>query len=133
MDDPALFLFANGPFAGQSSSFLKAVVAHMEILQVKAGDTLTEQGEPVKWIYLILSGRFGFRPAADRVTSRVTELIAGQCFGELSLPSGTPRSSEVCALEDSQVARLSDHSLNALLASYPDETKQVTRRILESS
>jgi len=133
MEDLVLFLFKSGPFAGLPTSYLKEVAARIEILDVKAGNILMQPGEPGRWFNVILTGRFGFRPATDRPTGRTVELAAGQCFGELSLPAGTPRSSEAYALEDSQLARLSDYSLNQLLASYPDDTKRVAHRIQESS
>src|SRR5579862_9479 len=133
MEDLVPFLFSNGPFAGLPASYLQEVVQRMEILQIRAGDMIRQQEEPDKCIYMILTGRFGFSPAAGRLTKRVTDLIPGQCFGDFLLPAGPPRDSDVYALEDSRLARLADYSVNGLFTSYPDETKQLIRRIQESS
>jgi predicted acylesterase/phospholipase RssA/CRP-like cAMP-binding protein len=133
MADLVPSLSANGPFAGLPISYLERVAAEMELVHLKAGTLLLQQGVTDESLYVILSGRLAFRTLNGRHAARASELPAGQCVWDLSPLPGAPRFSDAYAVEDSQLARLSSDSLNRLLASYPDETKQVAQRLAESS
>jgi putative oxidoreductase len=97
-------------------------------VSVPAGTRIVSQGESPEFFYVIQSGRVRvFRETADRIRTDLTELGAGNYFGEVALVTGQPRSASVEAVEDSRVVKVSKEEFDRLL----DQNPQLARHIIQ--
>jgi CRP-like cAMP-binding protein len=72
-------------------------------------------------MYIVLTGKIGISIHRDpKVKDFVTELGAGECFGEMGPIDGSPRSGTAHVLEDSLLLYLDKLKLHGLIASYPE-------------
>jgi NTE family protein len=117
-----------GQLGEETLGFLRA---HVQWVELAAGDVLMTQGEPGDSVYLSVSGRLRVYMAADDGKPRlVRELGRGEVIGEMSLYTGEPRSATVVAIRDSVLARLDKPQFEALLARFPHASMVFTRQII---
>src|ERR1700755_2855929 len=110
-------------FAGLEASILKQIAEAAEWLSLPGGTTLFAAGEESDALYVVLSGCLGvfspdFRDNRDR-RRFIGRVVAGDTVGEMGLISGRPRSAHVAALRDSELARISSDSFNAVFGRHP--------------
>ncbi len=104
---------------------------HLHWVEVAAGQTLMEQGEPGDSMVLSVSGRLRAYVRQDDGSQRmVREMGRGQVIGEMSLYTGEPRSATVVAIRDSVLARLDKPQFDALLQASPSVGTALTRQIV---
>ena len=63
--------------------------------------------------------------ASNGSVKRVATLNAGDCFGEMTLLTGDPRTATVRALEDTSVFRIAQEHLASLLEQNPAMAEQM--------
>ena len=84
-----------------------------------SGDIVFEQDDRGDNMYVIVDGQVGI--SIDRDTdSYVAIMSAGECFGEMNLLDGLPRSASAIIISDATVLKLSQPKLRGLLVSYPE-------------
>jgi predicted acylesterase/phospholipase RssA/CRP-like cAMP-binding protein len=94
--------------------------SELEPVTLRSGGVLMRAGERDDTVYVVVSGRL--RVVADmhgnpeRVLS---ELGPGETIGEMALITGEPRSADVYAIRDTQLARLRKPAIERLLARHP--------------
>lgn len=105
---------------------------HLRFIEVAAGQTLMEQGEPGDSLYLSVSGRLRAYVHQDDGGQRmVREMGRGQVIGEMSLYTDEPRSATVVAIRDSVLARLDKPEFEQLLRASPALGAGLTRQIMQ--
>lgn len=93
---------------------IRAVSAVSRELQVEAGQTLITEGDKSNTLYLVKEGNFGiYRATPSGGDVRVTEIGAGQPFGEMALLDGEPRAASVRAETDGIVLEIEPDELRA--------------------
>ena len=112
------------------------------------GESIIEEKAAGESMFVITSGRAAVIISGDSGTrSQVAELLAGDCFGEMSLLTGEPRSATVQALSDCEVLEITKPvfgeivdreqdllpRLSELLAQRKLETEGFTSRNRESA
>lgn len=118
-------------FAGQKIVAGNAALAgelaqRAELAEMKAGETLIEQGESDNDIYFILVGSFTVVVNGRTVQRRGP----GDTLGEMAAVEPTlRRSASVIAAEDSVVAKLSEADLCDLGSRYPDIWRFIAREL----
>ena len=85
----------------------------------KKGETIVKEGEQAVAFFIIANGRVEVVQATGSKTQRLAELRAGDCFGEMALLDGGPRSATARALEDTQCLVLSRWDFVAELRTSP--------------
>jgi CRP/FNR family transcriptional regulator, cyclic AMP receptor protein len=85
----------------------------------KKGETIVKEGEQAVAFFIIANGRVEVVQATGSKTQRLAELHAGDCFGEMALLDGGPRSATARALEDTQCLVLSRWDFVAELRTSP--------------
>jgi CRP-like cAMP-binding protein len=94
-------------FRGIGPAALEALVAQMNLVELKAGDVLFREGEASDCVYFILSGEL----LVERVDPCGVELVASigeqACVGELGVLDGSARSATVIARSRSRLLSLS--------------------------
>ncbi|WP_343618992.1 Pycsar phage resistance system effector protein PycTIR [Ralstonia sp.] len=103
-----------------------------ELIAVKAGHPIIQQGGTDNDLYFIIAGALDIVVNATRVQRR----WPGDCVGEMAAVEPTQkRSATVIAAEDSLVAKITEPQLSALGCRYPDVwrrmAKALSKRLLE--
>lgn len=117
-EDPEwMFRLFSSPALGRvPAANLAALFAHLQPVEVRAGDTIVRQGENGDYYYLIRRGRAEVHQSVGNAEPiRVAILDAGFGFGEEALITGDPRNATVTMLEDGLLMRLSQKDFNTLL------------------
>lgn len=114
-------------FSGLDSGLLRQIAAVAEWLSLPGGATLFSAGDPPDALYVVLSGclgAFSADPARRRFLARIP---AGDIVGEMGLVSGRPRSADVVALRDTELARISAAAFNEVLRGQPEAMLRIAR------
>jgi CRP/FNR family transcriptional regulator len=81
----------------------------------KAGDTIVKQGEAAVAFYVIVSGKVAITKGDEQLNT----LGAGEPVGEMALLDGLPRSTNVIALEDTELLAMTRWDFTAELRTNP--------------
>ena len=93
----------------------------VEAKVIPGGTTLFRKGEPGDSFWMIDTGKVRvFRRDEEGVELTLSELGAGDSFGEMALLTGEPRSANVETVEESQVMVLAKDQFDRVLKSHPD-------------
>ena len=105
-------------FSNCNEELLKEVVKNIRIQDERAGITILNQGDDTKSLYLILDGTLLITQLA--IDGKIVSLELskrGQCFGEIAIIDGSPRSASVISLTDVKLGILPEKFVNETLMS----------------
>ena len=105
--------------------FLAPVLKEAEIVSLKKGDVLIEQGGTDDSLYLIRSGTVKVSRMDAGRELILSYVPAGKYVGEAALLTKQPRNATVTAAVATEAVRLAGESLRALLEQRPDVKAQV--------
>jgi CRP-like cAMP-binding protein len=109
---------------------LRVVAQAMEQRQLFSGDRVFEIGDQGDHLYIVASGEIGIsldpNPESDNYIAR---LGPGDCFGEMNLLDGLPRSATATVLADAELLSLEKTRLLGLVRSYPDMSVGMLRSL----
>lgn len=106
-----------------------AIASRMELRRYRAGSRIFDEGDESDGLYVVRSGEVGIVTLAgghDRILAR---LGRGECFGEMSLLTGDPRSTGVVATLDTELLFLADRAFEDLLRRYPSVALSIGRTL----
>ena len=107
-------------FSGLTREDVAKVLGKMEELNLAAGETIVRQGDQGDAFYLIQSGAVQVVVDSGAGNSEIVAILGPQdCFGEMALFSGEPRSATIVTVKDSILWRLSRQDWDELIAKYP--------------
>ena len=114
-------------FKGLEPAVVRQIGAAAEWLSLPGGATLFRAGERPDALYVVLSGCLGvFLP--DRGQQQVRgRVVAGSTVGEMGLISGRPRTADVVALRDTELARVSRESFDRVFGQHPEAMLRIAR------
>lgn len=114
-------------FSGLDPALLREIASTVEWLSLPGGAQLFSAGDPPDALYLVLSGCLGaFSPDPAR-RGFLARIAAGDVVGEMGLISGRPRSADVVALRDTELARISAKAFNEVLRGQPEAMLRIAR------
>src|ERR1700753_561162 len=121
-------LARSGIFQGVDPEAAEALAKDMEIIDVRKGDVVFNEGEPGDSLYIIMSGKIKLgRRAADGRQNLIALIGPSDMLGELSLFDPGPRTATATAVIDSRVARLRKQALRPWLSNRPEIAEQLLR------
>ena len=82
------------------------------------GEVIFDEGEEAQALYAIIAGRVLICRQGEPETGRITEIDAGDVFGELALLENLPRAAQARAAEDCVLASLSRVDFESLLDTH---------------
>ena len=95
------------------------------------GERLFSANDPSDTLYVVRSGRLGvFRKEEGRETEFIGVVSAGQPVGEMSLLAGTPHTSTVVALRDSEILSLPREAFLKAAHSNPEIMTELARLMI---
>jgi CRP/FNR family cyclic AMP-dependent transcriptional regulator len=121
-------LARSGIFQGVDPDAADALAKDMEIIEVRKGDVVFNEGEPGDSLYIVLSGKIKLgRRAADGRQNLIALMGPSDMLGELSLFDPGPRTATATAVTDTRVARLRKQALRPWLSNRPEIAEQLLR------
>src|ERR1700742_2027812 len=115
-------------FAGLEALVIRQIAEAAEWLSLPGGGTLFAASEPSDALYVVLSGCLGVFSTDTRDRRRfMGRVLAGDTVGEMGLISGRPRSANVVALRDTELARVSSDSFNLVFGQHPQAMMRIAR------
>jgi len=107
-------------FSGMERIHLAKLIPELERTSFPAGETLFRQGDPGTCLYIIIDGEADvFLEDGEAGRRSVAVLGRRECFGEMALLTGQPRSTGVRALTDLTVYALAKEGFDKLLVKHP--------------
>jgi CRP-like cAMP-binding protein len=92
---------------------------------------LTREGADAHHLYLITKGRVSVRTQRGGREHELAQLGSGECFGEMSLLTGEPRSATVVALTEVECYRLHADAFRRLLERRSDLAAKMANQLAE--
>ena len=105
-------------FAGLDARALRRLTEQGKRRTYEAGDPIIRQDAPASALYVILSGKVRVHEGNDGPT--LTELHAGDFFGELALIEDRPRTASVSAVDETECILFVAWEFTALLKEHPE-------------
>ncbi|HBE91622.1 MAG TPA: hypothetical protein DDW55_03510 [Gammaproteobacteria bacterium] len=116
-----LLLKRSPVFAEVKTEDLRVVAQSLEEERYFKGDRVFDINEYGDRMYIVASGRIGISLHTDSSSQDfITELGAGECFGEMNLIDELPRSATAHVLEDTTLLSLEKSRLRGLVINYPE-------------
>ncbi len=107
-------------FSGLPREDIAKILGKLEELSFPAGATIFSQGDKGDSFYIIQSGAVQVVLNTAGGRSEVIAVLGPQdCFGEMALLSGDPRSATIVAVKDTTVWRLSREDWDELIEKHP--------------
>ncbi|MCB9797335.1 MAG: cyclic nucleotide-binding domain-containing protein [Alphaproteobacteria bacterium] len=103
----ALELVSSGQLADVPVEDLVQLLERGDQMELRAGEVLFREGERSDAMYVLLKGSaFVLRADPDGESTVLDQLDAGECFGEMAMLLGSPRTATVRAATDCVVLRI---------------------------
>ena len=119
---------AFGPFGKATVQVLEELSEEVEVVTLRGGETLFEEGDAPDAAYVVMSGRLRVAlPRAEETGRSTRDIPAGEIVGEMALLDDSARSGTVFALRNSELARLSRRGFGQLVMRRPEAGTAVTR------
>lgn len=116
-------------FGGCTDDLLRAIAGKLQPVQFRNGQTIFSKGDPATVLYIVETGRVRLA-TGGRGRGSVTEVAAGDCFGEEALVSGDVRPLGALAAADSELWTLSRPDFEALFPAHPAAFLAVNRALV---
>lgn len=112
----------NSLFADLPESFLREILGITTTVRAYNGQTLIEEGDDSREIFLLLSGKVKIQieSITPYVEIGITKLGSGEVIGEMALLQNGPRCATVVASEASELARIPAAGLQKLMERHPE-------------
>lgn len=115
-------------FAALPEHEVQALAALLQPVFYEQGERIIRQGDPGDSVFLIRSGSVKVTSPTQSGTDMIIDILsAGECFGELALLDGEPRSASVYALERAELWVLTRQQFLDYLSSYPKVAIEIIR------
>ena len=137
-DQVSALLQAQPLFTDMESDQIQALAKSGRHLRYGKGEKIITQGDPGGSMYVLSSGIAQVTVERDGRASDLGELTSGECFGEISLLTGKPRTASVTAKTDCDIVEIDKSGMGDLLKQYPrladhlSETLSTRRSLLET-
>ena len=108
-------------FSGVDTDDLRFVAQSLQEEIYFMGDRIFDLNDYGDELYIITTGKVGISLTSQIVNDKyIAVLETGDCFGEMNLLDGLPRSASAHVIEDSNLLTLSKTNLRGLILSYPE-------------
>jgi CRP-like cAMP-binding protein/di/tricarboxylate transporter len=119
-------------FANLAREDLARVAGKVDQVPVAAATVIIRQGDAGDALYIVESGAVEVLHTDEQGTvQRIAILGPRECFGEIAIFAGTPRTATVVALVDTVLLRLTKEACDQLTTQYPAFSRHICRLLGE--
>ena len=118
-------------FSCLSDDQLNRLVTQARLNTFGRGEPVIQEGAAGESMFVLLRGAANVSVSKNGSTIQVATLGAGDCFGEMSLLTGEPRSATVCADGDCYVMEIGKPTMADVLRSAPDCLEQLSQLLAQ--
>ena len=118
-------------FASMRSDEVIRLASVLEQRAFAAGRDIVVQGEAGSSLFVVVDGVLEVNVKSNGTNTRVGQVQAGECFGEMSLLTGEPRSVTVTAITDTTVFELNHDMLAPILQRRPEVCQRLSQILAE--
>jgi len=97
----------------------QAIASRLDRRRFRVGEPVFREGDPSDGLYVVHSGEVAIVAEGAGKRRVLARLGAGECFGEMSLLTGEPRSTSVYATIDADLLFLGETAFEDLIRRYP--------------
>src|ERR1051325_4692651 len=127
--EAARVILRNEPlFETMTDLQLETVLQHGQMHRYGRGERLIQEGDRGDSMFVMLRGTAAVSVAKNGTAIRVGVMRQGDCFGEMSLLTGEPRSATVRADADCEVLEISKEVMGELLRESPQALAHLSER-----
>jgi small-conductance mechanosensitive channel/CRP-like cAMP-binding protein len=123
-------------FQGLGDDHLETLIATSKVNRFGRGEKIVQQGAQGASMFVLLQGQARVGVERNGDMTQIAELQGGDCFGEMSLLTGEPRSATVIAESDCEVMEIDKPTLANVLQANPEFVQHLSellaRRRLET-
>ncbi len=112
-------------FASIPDYALAAVARIIEEVELEAGDTLIEEGDPGDCLYIVVEGEV----RVHRQDRTIITLGPGNSVGELAVLDPEPRSASVSAVGNTFLFRIDKEPFDEIMADRPEIARGIIRAL----
>jgi CRP-like cAMP-binding protein len=94
------------------------------------GEKIISQGDSGNSMFILATGKAEVQVEREGRSQSVGSLVAGDCFGEISLLTGEPRSATVLATLDCEVLEIERETLGILLREHPGLAESLSETVV---
>ncbi len=116
-------------FMELDSDELEALSKFFHTTRFAAGDLILEEGKANRALHVVRSGRIRVKRQVDSSEVALTDLVAGQTFGELSIIEDGVASATLQAVAETEVSSISMNDLATFLRDKPGAAAKFWRQI----
>jgi hypothetical protein len=118
-------------FKDASADELVALWRGLTEARVSAGDIICQRGEREDRLYIVHTGSVEVRLGIGPDSTSLNRLGPGDCFGEMALLTGEPRSADVLAVEDSVLWALDRQTFDTVVGSSLPILRALNRVVVQ--
>jgi len=106
-------------FSGLSNEQIQRFVQFGELVRVRQGHVILKRNDPGDSVFFVLSGSVRVRIIIGLEDKNLGRVPAGECFGEVAMLTGAPRSADVVAEVDVRLLRMTMEAFHLLMSDEP--------------
>src|ERR1700722_5403138 len=95
------------------------------------GERIIIQGDAGNSMFILATGKASVQVEREGRAQPVGNLVAGDCFGEISLLTGEPRTATVLATLDCEVLEIEKETMGTLLGEHPELAESLSETVVE--
>ena len=127
----AAALLRSDIFSQIDPAVIAALSPGLDLIRLRAGETLMRAGDSGDCMYVVVSGRLhAWAPAPEGEDRFIGTIGSGECVGEMALLAREPRSTTVRAARDTELVQVSAAAFRRLAAEHPDALMRITAIIV---
>jgi small-conductance mechanosensitive channel/CRP-like cAMP-binding protein len=129
--DAELNLLASQPLFSSLDQFqLDQLAQRSRRVRFGRGEKIISQGAAGNSMFILATGKAEVQVERDGRSQPVGRLAAGDCFGEISLLTGEPRSATVLATLDCEVLEIEQETIGILLREHPELAESLSETVV---
>jgi small-conductance mechanosensitive channel/CRP-like cAMP-binding protein len=119
------------PFQCLDDEQLDQMLARARTLRFGIGERIIQQGDPGESMFILLSGEADVFASRDGVAAHLATLSGGDCFGEMSLLTGEPRSATVSSRTDLETLEVGKPLMAEILVKHPELLQRLSELLAQ--
>jgi len=109
-----------GMLASLSNHELVHLIRYGELIQAKPGQVILRKDDPGDALFFVLSGGVRARVMTGKDETKLTQIPAGELFGEMAMLTQRPRSADIVAEFDSRLLRFGAEAFRQMIDENPE-------------